>query len=136
MNVAVADFEALGHLGCVGVNRCQIRCCGIVGAKPDYTADDIGEGAAGLADEPEAGLLRGDSPFIDIGLAVELELHRAPAVRKGIAARTDILGHVQRSAFVMVTHDVGYILDSHFLGRLDKQREAIVGIVAQGMVEP
>ena len=58
----------------------------------------------------ETGLLCGDGPFVHIGLALVLEAHRPPAVRKGISAGSDIGGHIHRCSLIVVTHHVSNIL--------------------------
>lgn len=34
----------------------------------------------------------------------------------------------------MVAHDIGYILDSHLLGRLDPQRHTVLGVMSHGVI--
>ena len=134
--VAVAFTQAFGDLFGVGVNRCQIRSCGIVAAEPDECADGVGEPAAGLGHEPESGLLGGDGALVDVGLAFPFEVHGAPAVGAGVAAGSDVHAHIHRRAFIVVAHHVGDVLDADLAGRLHEERHFALEVVAHCVFEP
>ena len=68
-------------------------------------------------------------------LAVELETHRAPAVRNAADARAHIFAEIHRRALVVVAHHVGQGLDRHLLFRLDVQRHLVGGILAHREIE-
>ena len=69
-HVAVAYAQALRDFPCRDINGCKIGCCSIVGAEPHQGSDLVGQPAAGLRHEPEAGLLGGDCTFVHVGLSI------------------------------------------------------------------
>ena len=133
--VSVALSETSRNLVCVCVNRCQIRCCGIIGSEPDYASDYIRIVSSGLTYEPETSLLGSDGPFIGIFLSVVLEIHWTPSVRQCVAARSDILCHIHRGALVVVPHHVSDVFQGDFLRRFDPQRHLVLCIVAHSVVD-
>ena len=135
-HVAIPHAEAVGHGVGRSVNGCQIRGCGIVAAEPVKAADLVRQPAARLGDEPEARLLRGDGPLVDIFLAIILEVHRPPAVGESVAAGTRIHPHVHRRALEMVPHHVGHILDTDLARGLDEERHLALQVVAHRIVQP
>ena len=134
-HVSVPLLEALGHLGSTGVDGSEIGRGRIVGSEPENTAHDVGNIVACLAHHPEARLLGGDGTLVHIGLAVKLEFHGAPAVRKGVATRADVLGHIHGRTLVVVSHDIGNFLDTGLLAGIHEQWQVSVKVVAQHVVQ-
>ena len=134
--VSVALAKTLGNLFNVGINRCKIGCCSIVAAEPHKASQHVGQPAAGLGDEPETSLLRGDGALVDVGLALPFEVHGPPAVGACIAAGSYINPHVHRRTLVVVAHHVRDIFDAYLAGRLDEEGHLALQVVAHGVVQP
>ncbi len=133
-HAAVLLAETEGHFGRPAIDRRESRGGRIVHAEPKYAAYRIGQVVAGLCHEPETGLLRSGRAFVRIGPAFPLPLHRSPAVRAGASARSDVGGHVQRGAFVVVAHGVEHLLGRYFLRGFYPQGHPVVGIMPHRIV--
>ena len=134
-HVAIPFPEALGHFGQAGIERRKIRRCRIVCAEPDDPSNAVRQVIPGLADHPEAGLLRRNRPLVDVFLPFVLKLHRAPAVGQRVAACSDILRHIKRRPLKVVTHHVGHILQGNLLAREDIERQLSLQVVSQDEVQ-
>ena len=130
---AVALAEALGNLLCRAEDRRQARGGRVVHAEPE-DAHVVCHARPGLRHEPESGLLGGRGALVDVLHAVDLELHRAPAVGTVVASGADVGGHVHRSSFVVVAHAVEDRFGRHLRAGLHPQRHAVVLVVAHRVV--
>ena len=134
--VSVAHAEAVRDLLDGGVDGGEVRGGGVVRAEPQDAAHHVRDIVAGLSHHPETGLLGGDGALIDVGVAFRvLEFHGTPAVRKGVAAGADVLGHVHGGALEVVAHDIGHFLYAHLLARIHEQREVALQVVAHHVVQ-
>ena len=79
-------------------------------------------------------MLGGDCALVHIGFAVKFPLHGSPAVRKGVSAGADILGHVHGGALEVIPHYIGQLFYAHFLAGEYKQREISLKIPAHYVV--
>ena len=130
---AVALAEALGNLLCRAEDRRQARGGRVVHAEPE-DAHVVRHAGPGLRHEPESGLLGGRGALVDVLHAVDLELHRAPAVGTVVASGADVGGHVHRSPFVVVAHAVEDCFGRHLRAGFHPQRHAVVLVVAHRVV--
>ena len=88
-HVSVALAQAFRHAGGRRVDRREARGARIVHAEPQDASDGVGQPAAGLSQEPEAGLLRGDRPFVDVFLRLRCRAACPSAcLRSGRASAT------------------------------------------------
>ena len=134
-HVAVAFLEALRHLGDAGVDGGEVGGSRVVGAEPKDAAHHVRDVVAGLAHHPEAGLLGGDGTLVHIGVSVEFKLHGPPAVREGVSACADILGHVHGRAFKVIAHHVGHFFDAGFFAGEHVQGEIAFQVVAHDVIQ-
>ena len=135
-HVSVAFAQAFGHGLGVDIDGGEVGGGGVVAAEPEQGAHLVGQVGAGLAHEPEARLLGGDGALVGVGLAFPLEAHRPPAVGQGVAARTDVGGHIHRGALVVVAHHVGHVGHADLLGRLDEEGHFALEVIAHRIVQP
>ena len=113
--VSVAHAEAIGHLGGAGVDGSEVGGGCIVGTEPEDAAHYVGNVVTGLAHHPETGLLGGDGTLVKISLAFHGELHGTPAVREGVAACPNVLGHIHGGSLKVVSHYIGHVLHAGLL---------------------
>ena len=132
--VSVALPEAVGNAVYIGVNRCQIRSCSIVCPEPENAANHVGQIGTGLSYHPEAGLLGGNGPLVQVAFPAAGEPHGAPTVGKAVSAGSDILCHIHGRSFEMVAHGVGQILHAHLVVGLHKEGNPVFQVIAQGVI--
>ena len=111
---AVNTGVALGHAVGAAVDRGEDGHVGVVSAEPEYSAHGVGQVGTHLGDEDEAGLLGGDGAFVEVLLAVDLEVEGREAVGCVVGAGAEVLADVEGSSFVMVAHGVLDVLDGEF----------------------
>ena len=80
-------------------------------------------------------MLGGDCALVHIALSVKLPLHGPPAVREGVSAGADILGHVHGGALEVVPHNIGQFLYANFLAGVHKEREVPFQIIAHHVIQ-
>ena len=133
-HISITFAERLRDCLGICINRCKIRCCGIVAAEPYYSSHNVRQPAPALSHKPESSLLGGHSPFVHISLPVHFKAHRPPAVRKTVSSGPDVGCHIHRCALEMVPHRIGHILDSDFFGRFHEKRESLALVIAHCIV--
>ena len=111
---AVDTGVALGHAVGAAVDGGEDGHVGVVSAEPEYSAHGVGQVGTHLGDEDEAGLLGGDGAFVEVLLAVDLEVEGREAVGCVVGAGAEVLADVEGSSFVMVAHGVLDVLDGEF----------------------
>ena len=121
----VAFLEADGHLCDSAEHRAIDGRVGVVDAKPDDAAQLVGQPAAALCHEREACLLRRYGALVDVLLAVDLEVHRAPTVWTMERACSDVAVHIHRCAFKMVAHQLHNVVNAEFAVGFDPQWQTL-----------
>ena len=105
---------------------------GVVDAEPEYAAHPVGQPAAALGHEAEARLLGADGALVDVALAVDLEVHRAPAVGAVEGTGAHVVSHIHRRAFEVVAHEGHAVLHAELAVGLDPQGQALGDGIAHG----
>ena len=103
--VAVANLEAVRHLGAAAENGHVACAVGVVHSEPEDSADRVGKTAPALGNKGESCLLCGGGSLMNVFFSFVAPGHGTPAVWAGEGAGSDILGHVKGGAFEMVAHE-------------------------------
>ena len=112
--VTIAHSEAFRNFRRIHVARRKVRGRRIVASEPQKGAHFARKASSRLCHEPETRLLGSYGPFVQVALAVHLEIHCPPAIRQGVSAGTHVGSHIHRSVLIVVAHHVGHVLNSDF----------------------
>ncbi len=124
-HVAVADREGVWNACDRTVHGSEDGALRIVDAEPQQGADRIRQPRARLRNEDEPGLLRCHRSLMEILLAVDRPGQWSPAIGHRVRSGADVLGHIERRAFVGVTHEGKHVVDGDFAVGLDPQRHTV-----------
>ncbi len=132
--VAGADGEAVRHGADAAVHRRVDGAVGVVEAEPEHAADRVGQVAPHLRNEREPGLLRGDGPLVEVVVAVDLPVHRPPAVGQLVRTGSDALRQVHRRVLEVVAHHLHDVAHGELVVGLHPHRQLRGGDVAHDVV--
>lgn len=117
-NAAVAD----GHFVAAAIDWGEGGHVGVVVGEPDDAADGVGQVAAHLAYDAEAGLLGGDGSLVEVFLSVEFPGERCWQVGHLVGSSTGLVAEVEGCVFVVVAHGGNDFFEGDGLVGLDVER--------------
>ena len=119
---------ALRQTVCTAIYRCKRHHVGIVCTEPKHTTYGIRQLGTHLCHESKCRLLGRDRTFVEILLAIHLECQRRKTIRHLETGSTYIVGDVEGSTFVVVTHSVLDVAYRHRLRRLCIKRHRFLAL--------